>query len=96
MSRQFLAPDQSSCRAENQLFNLKKISPWQEFKKMHGGGDAEVCKGHGRLTPSWRKRTVSGRETIGFRFGKEGFFVQARKSRDCAEAYIGTPHNFAC
>jgi hypothetical protein len=26
-----------------------------------------------------------------FRFGKEGFFVQARKSRDCAEAYIGTP-----
>jgi hypothetical protein len=35
-------------------------------------------------------------KTISFRFGKEGFSVQARKSRDCAEAYIGTPHNFAC
>ena len=28
----------------------------------------------------------------GFRFGKEGFFVLARKSRDCAEAYDCTPH----
>jgi len=26
-------------------------------------------------------------ETIGSRTGKEGFFVQARKSRVCAEAY---------
>src|SRR6185369_8933721 len=31
-------------------------------------------------------------ETIGFQFGNEDFFVMARKSRDCAEAYIGTPH----
>ncbi|MBI2355117.1 MAG: outer membrane protein assembly factor BamD [Deltaproteobacteria bacterium] len=27
-----------------------------------------------------------------FRFGKRGFFLLARKSRDCAEAYVGTPH----
>src|SRR5208283_4260440 len=27
-----------------------------------------------------------------FRFGKEAFFVLARKSRDCAEAYLCTPH----
>jgi len=31
-----------------------------------------------------------------FRIGKEGFFVLARKSRDCAEAYIGTPHKQSC
>src|SRR5208283_4068633 len=30
--------------------------------------------------------------TSGFRFGKEAFFVLARKSRGCAEAYMGTPH----
>ena len=30
--------------------------------------------------------------TIGFRIGKRGFFVLARKSRDCAEAYDRTPH----
>jgi len=30
-----------------------------------------------------------------FRFGKEGSFVLARKSRDCAEAYMGTPHKEA-
>jgi hypothetical protein len=33
--------------------------------------------------------------TISFRFGKREFFVLARKSRDCAEAYIGTPHKQA-
>ena len=32
------------------------------------------------------------RETIGFQFGNEDFFVLARKSRDCAEAYRSTPH----
>ena len=31
-----------------------------------------------------------------FPIRKGGLFVQARKSRDCAEAYIRTPHNFAC
>jgi hypothetical protein len=29
-------------------------------------------------------------DTCSFRFGKEGFFVPARKSRACAEAYMGT------
>src|SRR6266571_5833171 len=30
-----------------------------------------------------------------FSIGNEVFFVLARKSRDCAEAYIGTPHKQA-
>ena len=30
-----------------------------------------------------------------FRFEKEGFFALARKSRGCAEAYLGTPHKQA-
>ena len=29
---------------------------------------------------------------VSFRFGKEGFYVLARKSRDCAEAYYCMPH----
>src|SRR5512137_1399235 len=31
----------------------------------------------------------------GFQFGNEDFFVLARKSRGCAEAYVGTPHKQA-
>jgi hypothetical protein len=34
----------------------------------------------------------SGRETVGFRFGKRGFFLLARKLRGCAEVHTGTPH----
>src|SRR5919197_6708697 len=34
----------------------------------------------------------SGCDTSCFRIGKEKFFVLARKSRDCAEAYYRTPH----
>jgi hypothetical protein len=37
----------------------------------------------------------SGCETFGFQSGNEGFFVLARKSRYCAEAYTGTPHKQA-
>jgi hypothetical protein len=31
---------------------------------------------------------ASEQETVRFRIRKEGFFVLARKSRDCAEAYF--------
>jgi hypothetical protein len=51
-----------------------------------------VCDLYPQLRPIWFPSGNSGRETIGFQFGNEGFFGLARKSRDCAEAYTGTPH----
>src|SRR5208337_5065070 len=41
---------------------------------------------------SLRPSGNSGWNAGGFRFEKEAFFVLARKSRGCAEAYMGTPH----
>src|SRR5512138_4010831 len=41
------------------------------------------------------KRKSFRTDTISFQFGNEEFFVLARKSRDCAEAYVGTPHKQA-
>jgi len=35
-----------------------------------------------------RWKCPRGHDTIGFQFGKGGFFVLARKSRGCAEAYF--------
>jgi len=42
-----------------------------------------------------RAHSETPEETCSFRFGKEGFFAPAMKSRACAEAYMGTPHKKA-
>ena len=59
---------------------------WREFKV---GGSRPA----GRVTFLIRvhPETPDGHD-ISFRIGNEEFFVGARKSRTCAEAYTGTPH----
>jgi hypothetical protein len=39
-----------------------------------------------------QKPRIKTPHTARFLFGKESFLVPGRKSRGCAEAYIGTPH----
>src|SRR6056297_2977469 len=46
-------------------------------------------------TANWCPSGKPGWAQWSFRFGNEEFFVMARKSRACAEAYIGTPHKQA-
>src|SRR6056297_2727524 len=52
---------------------------------------ADPKRGPGRHS-KWCPSGNSGWTQCSFRAGNEEFFVLERKSRACAEAYIGTPH----
>ncbi len=61
---------------------------------MRGGGRFASFRGlpPGGISASVCPSGVSGWTQRSFHMGNEHFFVVARKSKGCAEAYIGTPH----